>query len=144
MGAAGFELEIGTVDDAAVEVDADAFVQIMINLTDNACKFARKAERKTIVIEARRTDGAVVVGVRDFGPGVAPDQLRKIFELFYRAEDEFTRETVGTGIGLALVSELARRMGGAVDVANRDPGAEFRIVLPVSGNAAPDDSVRRG
>jgi signal transduction histidine kinase len=53
--------------------------------------------------------------------------MRKIFKLFYRSESELTRETVGTGIGLALVNQLAGAMGGKVDVVNVEPGAEFRI-----------------
>jgi signal transduction histidine kinase len=48
----------------------------------------------------------------------------------YRSENELTRETVGTGIGLALVHRLTIAMGGEVDVVNRDPGAEFRVRFP--------------
>jgi signal transduction histidine kinase len=53
--------------------------------------------------------------------------MKKIFKLFYRSEDELTRETLGTGIGLALVHRLATAMEGEVDVVNRDPGAELRV-----------------
>ena len=53
--------------------------------------------------------------------------MEKIFRLFYLSENELTRETVGTGIGLALVHQLALAMGGEVDVLNREPGAEFRV-----------------
>jgi signal transduction histidine kinase len=56
--------------------------------------------------------------------------MKKIFRLFYRPGNELTRETVGTGIGLAIVHELAHAMGGKVDVINRDPGAEFTLALP--------------
>ena len=57
-------------------------------------------------------------------------QMKKIFELFYRAENELTRETVGTGIGLALVRQLAIAMDARIDVRNCEPGAEFRLVIP--------------
>jgi signal transduction histidine kinase len=67
--------------------------------------------------------------VRDYGSGVPRDQMRRIFELFYRPEGELTRETVGTGIGLALVRQLTVAMHGRVDVQNRDPGAEFSITF---------------
>ena len=53
--------------------------------------------------------------------------MKKIFELFYRSESELTRETVGTGIGLAIVYQLTTAMGGSVDLVNVDPGAEFRV-----------------
>ena len=68
--------------------------------------------------------------VRDFGPGVAKDQMKKIFKLFYRSESELTRETVGTGIGLAIVHQLSLAMAGKVDVINMEPGAEFRVSFP--------------
>ena len=73
--------------------------------------------------------------VRDHGPGVPRDQMKRIFRLFYRAEGALTRETLGTGIGLALVQGLARGMGGSVELVNRDPGAEFRLILPVEGSS---------
>lgn len=59
------------------------------------------------------------------------DQLRKIFRLFYRSENELTRETVGTGIGLALVKQLVLALHGQIDVVNQQPGAEFRVVFPL-------------
>jgi signal transduction histidine kinase len=69
--------------------------------------------------------------VRDFGPGVAPEQMKKIFKLFYRTESELTRETVGTGIGLALVHQMIMNMDGQIDVVNSEPGAEFRVTFPI-------------
>ena len=58
--------------------------------------------------------------------------MKKIFELFYRSESELTRETVGTGIGLAIVYQLTTAMGGSVDLVNVDPGAEFRVTYQAS------------
>lgn len=102
-------------------------LQIVINLVDNAIKFSAKAGVRRIEIALRMIIGAPVLSVRDWGPGVPADQARKIFELFYRVENELTRETVGTGIGLALVRQLAGAMNARVDVVHRDPGAEFRV-----------------
>ncbi|MBU6951508.1 sensor histidine kinase KdpD [Hahella sp. HN01] len=116
--------------DRELHVDADAFVQVIINLVDNAIKFSSKSERKRIEIHARpRGAKSVAWSVRDYGPGVQKSQMKKIFQLFYRSGNELTRETVGTGIGLALVRQLTRAMGGEVDVLNRTPGAEFEVVL---------------
>lgn len=53
--------------------------------------------------------------------------MKKILQLFYRSEIELTRETVGTGIGLALVQQLAQGMGGKVDVVNREPGTGLGV-----------------
>ena len=60
--------------------------------------------------------------------------MKKIFKLFYRSENELTRETVGTGIGLALVQQLTLAMNGQVDVVNKSPGAEFRLAFRVLRN----------
>jgi signal transduction histidine kinase len=127
----GFSLSIDAeaeVDDCRIRVDIDWFIQIFINLVDNAVKFSTNATTRRVDIRYRRMqDGRVQYCVRDYGPGIADDQMKKIFQLFYRSENELTRETVGTGIGLALVQQLASAMGAEVDVINSEPGAEFRI-----------------
>jgi signal transduction histidine kinase len=130
---AGFALVVRneTPEGTAVVVDLDCAAQIFINLVDNALKFSAGAAVKKVEVTARRnSDGAVLLTVRDYGPGVPKTQLKKIFELFYRAENELTRETVGTGIGLALVRQLAAAMGARVDARNCEPGAEFRVEFP--------------
>jgi signal transduction histidine kinase len=134
---AGFTLRLdcdAAAGRAVIEVDADAFTQILINLVDNAVKFSAAADSRVIDVGCRQQrDGSVMFSVRDYGPGVPRDQMKKIFRLFYRSESELTRETVGTGIGLALVRQLAEAMGGRVDMVNRAPGAEFRVVFPATG-----------
>ena len=128
---AGFELRIKTFNDAdqaTINIDEDCFAQIIINLVDNAIKFSRDAENKAIDVSSKLSgDGRVLFSVRDYGPGIPKDQMKKIFELFYRSESELTRETVGTGIGLAIVHQLTLAMSGNVDMINAEPGAEFRI-----------------
>lgn len=131
--AAGFGLnliEADTRDRAfAIRVDEDAFFQILINLVDNAMKFAATAEPKIIDIGFRLTEQrtALEFYVRDYGPGIARQEQREIFRLFYRPGDELTRATPGTGIGLALVAQLARSMRARIGVVDRRPGAEFQI-----------------
>ena len=118
-------------DAAAINIDEDCFAQIIINLVDNAIKFSKSADNKTIDIGSKLTgDNQVQFTVRDHGPGIPRDQMKKIFKLFYRTESELTRETVGTGIGLAIVHQLTTAMNGKVDVVNTQPGAEFRISFP--------------
>jgi signal transduction histidine kinase len=131
---AGFALRLdcGQASDAVVHVDADCVAQILINLVDNAAKFSAGAQRREVEIACRLEQGrAVTISVRDYGPGVPKDQMKKIFRLFYRPAGELTRQTVGTGIGLALVRNLTEAMGGTVDVVNRQPGAEFQVRFPV-------------
>ena len=128
---AGFELRFiqdESAKDAKISIDEDCFMQIIINLVDNAIKFSKDATQKVVEVRSKRVaNDQVEFSVRDFGPGVPRDQMKKIFELFYRSESELTRETVGTGIGLAIVYQLATAMGGSVDLVNVDPGAEFRV-----------------
>jgi two-component system phosphate regulon sensor histidine kinase PhoR len=132
---AGFTLEIvrdpGAADRAVV-VDADSFVQIVINLVDNALKFSARAAHKVVEVGYGSRRDRVEFWVRDYGPGIAPKHLKKIFELFFRGEDELTRETAGTGIGLALVHELTSAMGGSVAVENAGPGARFTVGFPIA------------
>lgn len=115
--------------DTELKIDEDAFYQIMINLVDNAIKFSRHADNKTIEIGYKISNRGkqVIFYVRDYGPGIEKQQMKKIFRLFYRAGDEMTRTQPGTGIGLALVVQLAESMGAVVDLVNRMPGAEFQL-----------------
>jgi signal transduction histidine kinase len=132
---AGFTLSLAVPEEVrsvTLRVDRDAFAQIFINLVDNALKFAAGAERKEIAITVRSEARAVLFCVRDYGPGVPRGKMKKLFELFYRPEDELTRTTTGTGIGLGLVKQLATAMHASVDVRNCEPGAEFRLLLPTA------------
>jgi signal transduction histidine kinase len=129
---AQFELREDHQDTSAMLLaDTDAFSQIMINLVDNAIKFSTDDDLRRVEISSRvGRNNSLEFSVRDYGPGVPKDQMRKIFELFYRTERELTRETVGTGIGLALVHELVSSMGGTIKARNMNPGVEFRMEFP--------------
>jgi signal transduction histidine kinase len=85
---AGFNLNLqdNTGESAAnILVDIDCFIQIVINLVDNAIKFSAGSERRTIDITCTLgTNNFVNLSVRDYGPGIDKDQMKKIFKLFYR------------------------------------------------------------
>ncbi len=115
----------------SVAADADALIQIMTNLVDNAIKFSKTSPHKIIDIHINADAKNIRFVVRDFGPGIPAGQNSKIFDLFYRIGNELTRETQGTGIGLALVQQLSRAMGGNIAVRNVQPGAEFSLTLPL-------------
>ncbi|NQV85712.1 MAG: HAMP domain-containing histidine kinase, partial [Woeseiaceae bacterium] len=138
---AGFELRIDTAEAAGratINVDSDCFMQMIINLVDNAIKFSKNSDSKIVEINCKQSgDDRVQFSVRDYGPGVPKDQMKKIFQLFYRTESELTRETVGTGIGLAIVHQLAVAMDGKVDMVNATPGAEFRFWFSVVDQKSP-------
>mgnify|MGYP001806079164 CR=1 FL=1 len=131
---AGFQLELSGEDSAAeLLVDPDAFVQILINLVDNALKFAAGAETRTIRLGCETLgNGRLRVSVRDFGPGIPREQRRRVFQLFQRGDMAKRQAIPGTGIGLALVERLTRAMGGRVGVTAAEPGAEFRLEFPLN------------
>jgi signal transduction histidine kinase len=112
-------------------VDKTWATQALFNLTANALKFTRNGEPPEIDIERYAPgNGSTEVGiaVRDRGPGVPPDQTRRIFQLFQRAVG---REIEGTGAGLAIVQQVAERHGGRVWYQPRpEGGAEFIITFP--------------
>jgi len=113
-----------------IAIDTDAFVQIIINLVDNALKYAKCAENKQIDVSFKSSNkNKIEVSVRDYGAGIPKSQINKIFELFYRTGDELTRTTTGTGIGLALVKELSMAMGAKIEAINQNPGVKFSLLF---------------
>jgi signal transduction histidine kinase len=131
----GFRLELAVEPDLPpARFDRDALLQILVNLVDNAIKYARDATEKRVLLECRRHGDGVQVVVRDFGPGVPARQLSRIFEPFHRGEPELTRTTQGSGLGLALVRALATRMGAAVRGRNAEGGG-FEVALDLAGAA---------
>lgn len=69
--------------------------------------------------------------IRDYGAGIAESQEKKIFELFYRAGNELTRATQGTGIGLALVEELIHAHHGSVTATRKTQGLAINVTFPI-------------
>jgi signal transduction histidine kinase len=92
------------------------------NLVENALRYA--GEGTTFTLAARGEDGRVLVVGSDDGPGVAPDDLPRLFERFYRADR--ARSSRGTGLGLAIVKHIAVSAGGTVE-ASETPGGGLTI-----------------
>jgi signal transduction histidine kinase len=127
----GFELHIGKVDVPDFDFDREVLIQILINLMENSIKFGRTAPEKIIGITAGAEDRWVRISVSDTGPGIPRSELKKVFDDFYRVDNDLTRTTGGTGIGLALVKKFLTALGGRVEAANNDgPGCVITIVLP--------------
>ncbi len=127
---AGFVLKQDFAETELFAFDRDAIVQIIINLVDNALKYAKDAEDKQIILRTRQVKNTVLIEIEDHGPGIPRNRQKKIFDAFYRCEDESTRQSTGTGLGLALVKRFAEAHRGFVEIANAKPtGALFRIGL---------------
>jgi two-component system phosphate regulon sensor histidine kinase PhoR len=113
-----------------VTTDRDAVEQIILNLVDNACKYAASGG-EVIVSAASVSGGGAEVRVADRGPGVPLDQRERIFEKFHRVNDALTAEKTGAGLGLSIARQLARGLGGELQYEPRDGGgAEFLLKLP--------------
>jgi len=103
-----------------------ALKRAFANLVDNAAKYGTAA-RVTLVDGT----GEAVVTVDDDGPGMAEDELEKVFQPFYRVEGSRSRETGGVGLGLAVVRSIVRAHGGEVALANRpEGGLRATVTLP--------------
>jgi len=119
-----------TIGHKKIRVEEDAFIQIIINLVDNAIKYSKCSLQKQIDIKfdvlLRKK---IAISIRDYGIGINEEENKKVFELFYRIGNELTRKSKGTGIGLALVKELIKAMDGKVRVVNHSRGTEFRLTF---------------
>jgi len=100
---------------------------VLVNLTDNALKFAGAAQ---LQVEAQ--GNSLSVKVLDRGPGIAEAELAQVLEPFYRVENSRNRDTGGTGLGLAIAQQLALALGGSLMLSNREGGglcAELKLPL---------------
>ncbi len=126
----GFSIKIEAGQIEQSTFDGDAVTQIVLNLLDNAIKYARDAQDKTIIVRTAKADRFTLIEIEDHGPGVPHRQREKVFEPFYRCGPEATRETTGTGLGLALVRKFAEAHNGFVEIINAKPsGVIFRVSL---------------
>jgi PAS domain S-box-containing protein len=116
-------------DGIRVQADAERAVQILLNLVANAIKFTPANGSITVSVESDDTP-SVVIRVHDTGPGVALGDADRIFEPFIQLNKSLTRDHGGAGLGLAISRDLARAMGGDVNLEYDDgPGATFALTL---------------
>lgn len=129
----GFELTVSTdteADNIHLLIDRDAIMQILMNLVDNSLKFSKKSDYKMISIELAIKGTDMYMAVRDYGPGIPPSEMKKVFQEFYRVENEMTRQTSGTGIGLSMVKKLCTLCNMKIEVENANPGLRTKIHFP--------------
>lgn len=136
LEARGARLEVlVAAEPVSVAVDAGALALAISNLLDNAVKYNPRPHKPVRVrVAVRRTEG--LISVEDEGLGVPADELENIFEQFYRAGSEATRETAGLGLGLHLVRSVAEQMGGWVACERLEQGARFTLGFPLARSAA--------
>ncbi len=128
------QLESSGASDALVKADPDAMHQVFGNLMENALKYAQSGKR--IRVGARLLPSEVQFTIQDFGPGIASEHLKRIFERFYRVDKARSRESGGTGLGLAIVKHIVQAHGGRVWAESElGKGAYFHFTLPLAPSA---------
>ena len=115
-------------DFPALMVNAVHFRQVILNLLVNAQQAMK--EGGTVCVRGRREGTGVVIEVQDQGPGIRDEDLPRIFERFWRADNA---PAGGTGLGLSIAAWIVEAHGGAISAANRpEGGARFEVRLPTS------------
>lgn len=116
-----------------VDGDPDGLRRVVVNLIDNAVRYARSGVA-VAVIAGRHTAGqsTVQLEVTDDGPGIPAHERQRVFDRFYRVGGSRSRESGGTGLGLPIVRDLVRAHGGTVRLADNQPGLRAIVTLPVA------------
>jgi two-component system phosphate regulon sensor histidine kinase PhoR len=114
-----------------VRGDRDELLRVFENLIENALKYGASGKRVEVTLRAEA--GEALIGVRDFGPGIAPEHLPRLTERFYRVDTERSRQQGGTGLGLALVKHILARHRGRLTIESRPgEGALFTARIPLA------------
>lgn len=129
--ARGQRLEIGRLETIVISGDPDRLKQLVLILLDNAIKYTPDGGQVTL--ELQRNETLAEILVRDTGIGIAPEDLPRVFERFYRADPARGRDPGGTGLGLPIARWIAEQHGGQITLASRPgEGTIARIRLPLN------------
>ncbi|HEY9722059.1 MAG TPA: HAMP domain-containing sensor histidine kinase [Oscillatoriaceae cyanobacterium] len=114
-----------------IKTDRIGLELVLFNLLDNAIKYSRDTVDVTVSLQSA-PDGDVRIAVRDSGVGIPRQQLKRVFQRFYRIGNEMTRTRRGTGLGLFIVKETLRRLKGTIraDSPGENLGSTFTLTLP--------------
>lgn len=122
---------LGAADEAWVAGQKGRLERALSNLLWNGINYNRPGGE--VRVDVRRADATVRISVTDTGIGIAPQDLPRIFERFYRVDKARSRQTGGTGLGLSIVRNTVERLGGSVTVDSRlGQGSVFTLILPAA------------
>jgi signal transduction histidine kinase/DNA-binding response OmpR family regulator len=138
---AGLQFEVDAPPlDEPFYVDHEMWEKIVLNLLSNALKFTFEG---TIAVRLRAAGDHVELSVRDTGTGIASHELANVFKRFHRIEGSRSRTHEGSGIGLALVTELVRLHAGSISVASElGAGTTFTVKIPRGRAHLPESRIR--
>lgn len=130
----GINLTFSCQDLKPVRSDPKNMEEIFNNLISNAINYS--PEGGDVTITAQGLGEYIQIKVKDTGIGIAPEELPKIFDKFYRVKNPKSRQVMGTGLGLAIVKGVLEAHHGTIDVESIvDQGTTFRILLPIIGES---------
>ena len=128
-------IEVGGERPAIAQVDPDQLRQLLWNLMKNAIQAS--PPDATVTLSLARDDDALVLSVRDHGPGIPLEERRNLFDMFY------SKRNHGIGLGLALVKQIVDAHDGTIEVLGHDPGTEMRVRIPSARVSQPASSAKR-
>jgi len=128
----GFNIESDLPDESInLKIDRDAISQVLLNLLNNAVKYSD--EKKYILVKVSRNTTSALISVSDHGVGISKEELKKIFDKFYRVLDASTKETRGSGLGLTLAKHIVEAHGGTIEVESEvGKGSRFTLCIPLN------------
>jgi len=115
---------------ASVKGDRYRLSQVLINLLNNAVKYSPGTDR--VVVKLDKQDHQATISVQDFGIGIPKSEQKKIFERFYRIQNEKNPSFPGLGLGLYIAAEIIKRHGGEIGAESSGRGSTFIFTLPVA------------
>jgi len=114
-----------------VWADERRLKQMMVNLLSNAVKFTPEGGKLGLKVGVNYREAQLLITIWDHGIGIREEDLKRLFQPFVQLDSSLSRESSGTGLGLALVAEMARLHGGSVSVSSQPgQGSQFTILLP--------------
>lgn len=116
--------------EAPIRTDTERFEEILVNLISNAIKYTEKGK---VEVQTETQGRKLLITVADTGIGISAEESAKLFEKFYRVKNDKTRNITGTGLGLWIARDMARRMGGDITVESVEGvGSHFTLHLPLA------------
>src|SRR2546426_683729 len=126
----GVQVTVGTVEPAFVQGDELRLRELLLNLVDNAVKYSRPGGKVEIALVREGTTARL--SVTDQGIGIAPEELGRIFDRFYRTDAARAHAKKGTGLGVSICKWIAEAHHGRIEVQSTvGQGSKFKVVLPV-------------
>jgi len=127
----GFEIESELLGELVMpKIDKDAISQAFLNLLSNAVKYSE--DRKYIRVGVHKDSTSALISVTDHGVGISKEQLKRIFDKFYRVQTTKAKKTRGSGLGLTLAKHIIEAHGGRIEAESEvGKGSKFTIRIPL-------------